>query len=82
MFRQSSACKSEKHLETNLTGHFLHSCLELTWIEISRGHVEAHLTIASYMQSDLLSRVKSPECEKSVVLALCTDLKNVKAAQK
>ncbi len=51
MFRQSSACKSGKHLKTILSGHFLHSCLELTWIEISRGHVEAHLTIAPYMQS-------------------------------
>ncbi len=32
--------------EINLVGHFLHSCFELTLIEISQGHVEGHLTIA------------------------------------
>ncbi len=33
--------------ESNLSGHFRHSCFELTFVEISQGRVEGHLTIAS-----------------------------------
>ncbi len=31
----------------SLSGHFLHLCFGLTWIDINHDRVEGHLTIAS-----------------------------------
>ncbi len=67
IFRHRIARETEKHLETNRNQRELY--FELTWIEISQGRVEVHLTFASLIQlGDLLSTVKSPEGEQSVVL--------------
>ncbi len=66
-FRRRIERQTERHLETNRNQLELY--FELTWIEISQGRIEVHLTIASLIQlGDLLSPVKSPEGDQPVVL--------------
>ncbi len=36
-----------RQTEIKLSGHFLHLCFELTWVEISQHRVDGHLTNAS-----------------------------------
>ncbi len=76
-----------KQAEINLSGHFLHSCFELTRTEIHKGRVEGYLTFASQIESvsphgRFISPVKSLEGEQSTERKMHTGCKLITTNKK